>query len=530
MLASASEDGRTGRRGVLLLDTATGQKRGWVPANGPIAFSSDGKLLAVGQVRHVTVWRVPAGEPVAQSQDEAEEITDVAFSPDGKWLSAMTRQGVIRLWDAESLAAGDEQTRTLTLVALNEAGDWLAATDTGHYDRSSGGSRLLAWRLGPYTYPVDQFEEEFRRPDLVRRALAGEALPRAGALDGTRLPPQVRFAYPEYGAAVQGTTAEVILEAGGVQPLDRIELTLNGRPVLDDAIESQDIEPTEAGTFLYTLRLRLPRSGNRVRLRAVAYDEGQLRSQPAELSLRRANAQEAAGELRLLAVGISAYRHADWNTLDYADDDAVAFAEVARGDLAPTVLTNAQANITNLKFALRQLKDSATEDDTAVIFLAGHGVQVGDDYYFLAHDSDPKDLPRTALPWEDFVGVLREVRAARVILLADTCHAGLVTGSRDLSVQIDRLNRNAGVAVFAASRGGEPSFENRQWGHGAFTKALLEALSGAADANGDRQLNLAELQPYVARRVAELTDGQQHPELPRRHNLDLLTPFADVPE
>ncbi len=44
----------------------------------------------------------------------------------------------------------------------------------------------------------------------------------------------------------------------------------------------------------------------------------------------------------------------------------------------------------------------------------------------------------------------------------------------------------------AASTGKESSLESPEWGHGAFTLALLEGLGeGKADVNGDEIINIA---------------------------------------
>ena len=62
-----------------------------------------------------------------------------------------------------------------------------------------------------------------------------------------------------------------------------------------------------------------------------------------------------------------------------------------------------------------------------------------------------------------------------------------------------------------ACHGREESQEKDEWGHGAFTKALLEGLDGQADCNKDGAVYLTELDAYVTDRVKVLTKGQQHP-------------------
>ena len=46
---------------------------------------------------------------------------------------------------------------------------------------------------------------------------------------------------------------------------------------------------------------------------------------------------------------------------------------------------------------------------------------------------------------------------------------------------------------------------------GFFTRALIEGLSGRADANRDGVVHLHELDAYAARRVRDLSEGRQHP-------------------
>ena len=68
-----------------------------------------------------------------------------------------------------------------------------------------------------------------------------------------------------------------------------------------------------------------------------------------------------------------------------------------------------------------------------------------------------------------------------------------------------------GAFVLASSDGGQLSQERDEWRNGAFTKALKEGLSGAADYTRDGVVTLDELSLYVKERVKELTNGLQLP-------------------
>jgi uncharacterized caspase-like protein len=68
-----------------------------------------------------------------------------------------------------------------------------------------------------------------------------------------------------------------------------------------------------------------------------------------------------------------------------------------------------------------------------------------------------------------------------------------------------------GAIVFASSTGNQYSLEKPEWGNGAFTKALVEGLSGKADYTGKGKITVNMLDLYISERVKELTQGQQTP-------------------
>ncbi len=232
------------------------------------------------------------------------------------------------------------------------------------------------------------------------------------------------------------------------------------------------------------------------------------------------------GRLYVLAIGINKYPKLSADAqLEFAAGDATAIANVFKAQPANAVytgvslglLTDATATLSNIKIALRELKDRAGEHDSVVIFIAGHGIQDAQGiYYFPTSDVDIKNLKATALCWEDFHAVLREVRARQVLLLADTCQSAQIVGNARVNSDalVAKINADAHRLVFTATRATESSLERPDWGHGAFTKALLEALTGQADADKDGNITLHELREYVPTRVVELTKNRQHPQMP----------------
>jgi uncharacterized caspase-like protein len=68
-----------------------------------------------------------------------------------------------------------------------------------------------------------------------------------------------------------------------------------------------------------------------------------------------------------------------------------------------------------------------------------------------------------------------------------------------------------GAVVFAASTGRQVAQERDEWGNGAFTKALLEGLSGSADYGHTGKITVNMLDLYISERVKVLTNGAQTP-------------------
>ncbi len=76
---------------------------------------------------------------------------------------------------------------------------------------------------------------------------------------------------------------------------------------------------------------------------------------------------------------------------------------------------------------------------------------------------------------------------------------------------IELASAESGAVVFAASTGNQYSLEDAKWNNGAFTKALVEGITGRADYTGKGKITINMLDLYISERVKELTGGKQTP-------------------
>jgi uncharacterized caspase-like protein len=77
-----------------------------------------------------------------------------------------------------------------------------------------------------------------------------------------------------------------------------------------------------------------------------------------------------------------------------------------------------------------------------------------------------------------------------------------------------------GIVVFTSSTGNELSLERDEWMNGAFTKAVVEGLRGAAAQPQAPVVMISDLEGYVSRRVRDLTGGNQKPMVAKPNTVE----------
>ncbi|MEW6211301.1 MAG: tetratricopeptide repeat protein [Acidobacteriota bacterium] len=229
-----------------------------------------------------------------------------------------------------------------------------------------------------------------------------------------------------------------------------------------------------------------------------------------------------------VAIGVSKYpRLPGGQQLQFADRDAEDFAADIRrygaGATEVRLLTGEQATAAAIKSAIGNwLAASSTENDDVVIFFSGHGLferKYGESY-FLAYDSDANDPFATAISVSDLANALtRRIRARRVVIIADAVRRDLFPPEEDgpadaasFAQSFDALaSARQGLSILLASGPGEFSREGARWaGHGVFTRFLLDAMAGNADADQNGSTTVEEIYNFVAKRVPEDTSNKQH--------------------
>lgn len=574
---STSKDGR-----FLLSSSMDGTIRLW-----PLSIGSEGAGLDVTLVSGGTVQEVAGGGEaeragvlvgdriVTINGKTPSQLTDLVvtgqppFKAGEKVQVAVERKGK-PLTLAVPVVAGRgefgleivEPLLNLFLAEIDQQPEWVLWTEDGYFDSSAAGDRLVGWHRNQgwnrtaQFFPAHQFQRRFYRPDVINRVLktgdvrdAVEQADRAAGRSANPVdlrerlaqeaPPTVTIVEPanRHQTVEKALPFKFQISVPGDEPVTAVKVLVNGRPTVsrkfdksnqpskDQPLENQiDLEPGENEITVI--------ASNRVADSVASTVRVERLTPEVEVSRPR---------LVVLGIGVSKYSLGEQFTLQFAHADAIDFVaalEKQKGRMFSSVekrvLTNEEATTERIRDELGWFEKELTKDDVGVLFLSAHGyVDEQQRYYLVPYDFDPDRLRNKSIPYAEFVSLLESARSRLLVMFADTCHSGGITGGK-LSIdpyrelQDDKL----GAVVFSSSLPTQESLENKEWGHGAFTRALLDIFNDKTnDSTGDGFLSLIELKLHLSRQVQKLTDSMQQPvtRFPSTFDDHALVQYDGVP-
>jgi WD40 repeat protein len=449
----------------------------------------------------------------------------VNISADGLIIVAAHSDGTIRWYNRDL-----DELLALFIHAPDKR--WIAWTPSGYYAASPGGEDLLGWHVNgkgwsdtPDFFPAGQFRNRFYRPDVVQMVLKtrdeARAIEQADLIAKREaeeesieaiLPPVIEIVDPADGLA---TSAPVItvryrLRSPSGQKVERVEVLVDGLRTAARGLEDPGGE---------TIDVPVPPRDCEIALIAIGETTN---SAPAKIRIKWTGTEITVPQRKLhaLLIGISDYDDQALK-LSYADDDARDFATLLKGQegrlfskVETHVLTDKQATRAEILSGFDWLINNAGENDYVVIFMAGHGVtDPRQRFYFIPVEAsaDPDRLRANALPEGEIREAVQSLKKSRVLFFIDACRSGGALGGADLTGFVNELSlAENGVVMFSSSTGRENSVERDEWKNGAFTEVLLDGLSGKANYEPDREITTDEINLYLSKNVARLTNGAQN--------------------
>lgn len=235
----------------------------------------------------------------------------------------------------------------------------------------------------------------------------------------------------------------------------------------------------------------------------------------------------------IMAVGIGKFRSELWRELRYSRKDADDIYSFFKADDQAfdggRLLTDRDGPVTrdSIRTTFKQLElDNRNEDDTVIVYISSHGTVGYKDEgkigrYIITSDTDPKDMKRTALDYDELMGMFQKLKSRKKVLILAFCHSGV--GKSVLTPEMKRAlaqlkapyfeepiqERSEGTIVLTASGWREPALEDEKLQNDVYTHFLIEGFR--KDRNDDGAVSITEAHAYAAQATYQFTQGRQRP-------------------
>lgn len=190
----------------------------------------------------------------------------------------------------------------------------------------------------------------------------------------------------------------------------------------------------------------------------------------------------AAAERVALVIGMAAYGHIE--PLDNTVNDARLIAETLTG-IGFDVTLVADAGYADLRQAMDSFAFRSETADLALVYFAGHGVEVAGENFLIPVDADVRSTPdvqRQAVSLTDFLEVVDRARTMRIVIL-DSCRNNPFGDTLDFTLADGAAQRGGlappspdrGTLVAFAARDGQVALDGIT-GNSPFALALTERM------------------------------------------------------
>jgi WD40 repeat protein len=520
-------------------------------------FSPDGKfILSGGGDNIIKLWDVASGHEVRRLVGHSKGpigFLKTAISGDGKRALSDGTDASVRLWD---ISTGEER----GMMVGFEDGEWLVITKEGYYNASAKGAQYLTVKMDDKDYTVDQFYDVFYRPDIVTAKLRGENITDLVTLtmqDAIKNPPpvvditQVVDTGPTtkvcfHAKSAGGGIGEVrlfhngkLIQSDGYyrdmaksSSLKHELLSMNSKAIYENmrsvAVKgTETVMPTtsrsKGDTFSDCKEIDAVPGENDVSI--TAFNSGNTVQSAMKTATFNSTIKSDDPHLYILSIGIDAYKDTAVN-LKYAAKDAADIAQKLRTQSATIykpqnihaeLLTNENAGKGNIINTINELSRKIRPNDGFILFVAGHGVLLQNQYYMLTHDYDGNVNDTNIISSNEIVEMSKRIKSLSQLFMFDTCHAGgvdtIVSGLYDARMSV--LAKKMGLHIYASANSIQEALDGYQ-GNGLFTYTLLDGLNNKkeADKNSDNTISVVELGEYAKQTTTEISRKSGHAQTP----------------
>jgi WD40 repeat protein len=474
--------------------------------------NSEKMVFSAGADRTIRLWEIATGKVIKTFEGHQGEVSSLQLTTDEKMLISHSVDGATKFWDLNSGKEFFEH------IHFGEK-EWMVKSPDGYFNGTQEARKYIHFVNGLKSYSVDQFFDEFYRPDLLPKLFqnrGGDERDKKniqGKLQKSP-PPTVKVAaIPSSDPTKVDVFVKILDNGAGV---DNLKLFHNGKSVvLDKATLKLPNGKDQTTTYRHLISL----VGGTNTFSAVAVNKDKVESDSHSVELF----SEQVGKTStcyVLSVGINQYKNPAM-VLNYAKPDAESFGKVMndKGTLFKNVemisLYDAQASRANILKAMDDLSAKINQEDVFIFYYAGHGSMVDNQFFFIPSESsrlyDFGSLQKEALEASVLQDKFKNIKALKQLIVMDACQSGgsvelLATRGAAEEKAIAQLSRSAGIHVMASAGSEQFATEFAELGHGLFTYLLIKALQGDADGSPkDGKVTIYELKSYLDDQVPEMT-------------------------
>ena len=477
------------------------------------------------------------------------------YHPNGKFVLMTMDDAAVRIYDVKT---GDE---VAVLIAF-EDGEWLTITPEGYYNASEKGAQYLSVTVGEASYSVERFYDVFYRPDIVMAKLRGEDIRDLITItmtDAIKSPPPVVTINPVAAppASPKARVCYNVKSAGG--GIGEVRLFHNGKLIESDGYYKEAAKAAAEKTQLAAMdgkaiyaemrsvKIKEKTEASPLTARAKGDAVSECRDIDAvpgenEVSVtafNRDNTVQSSMQtvrfssatkpeephLYILSIGIDRYRDSAID-LKYAVKDSLDMKEklVAQAqtiyrpqNIHCELLADEKATKAGITGRLSELSQKIKPGDGFILFAAGHGVLLQNQYYMLTADYDGTVADASLISSNEIVEMSKRIKSLSQLFIFDTCHAGgvdtIVSGLYDARMSV--LAKKMGLHIYASASDKQTSMDGYK-GNGLFTYTLLDGLNNnrGADRNGDGRVTVVGLGGYARERTTNLSREIGHSQTP----------------